>query len=113
MKAKAGLLLTTLLTISAGCVRQDWIDRTLVNTRVQLELVQDGAKVTGTINTSASGMSSSYSGPVEGSVSGDVFSFKSGRGGIGELTVAGDDMEGYLQGPAGKVGVSLRRASPR
>ena len=66
------------------------------NTRVQLQLVQDGARVTGTINTSVSGMSNAYSGPVEGSVSGDVFSFKYGRGAVGELTVAGDDMEGHL-----------------
>jgi len=34
MRTIAGLLLTTVLTMSTGCAKQDWIDRTLVRVGV-------------------------------------------------------------------------------
>ena len=34
MKTFAGLLLATLLAMSGGCAKQDWIDRTLVRVGV-------------------------------------------------------------------------------
>jgi hypothetical protein len=34
MRTLAGLLLTTLLTLNAGCAQKDWIDRTLVTVDV-------------------------------------------------------------------------------
>ena len=117
------VFVATAMVFASGCAQKDWIDRTLVTvdvngvwtgsttglsggSRVRLELVQEGAKVRGTINSSTSGVSGSYSGPVDGSVSGDAFTFTDGRGRVGEVTVAGDDMEGYLQGLTGKISVS-------
>jgi len=121
------LLLTPLLITGLACARRDWIDRTLVTENVAgvwsgsmtgpsgrpvvwLELRQQGARITGVINLPAYGSLGSYSGPVEGSMAGDVFSFKEARGAYsGELTVAGDDMVGQIFGPMGKRGASLHR----
>lgn len=90
--------------------RQDWIDRTLVtvdltgvwrgtlttpgvNTyNVEITLAQRGAKVTGQLRYD---VFSDRSGPVEGSVSGDVFHFSSLRGQpTGDLLVNENEMSG-------------------
>jgi hypothetical protein len=69
MKTLAGLLVATLLTVSTGCARTDWIDRTLVTVDVTgtwfgttmgteqvrdfvLELKQEGSTVTGSARLS-------------------------------------------------------------
>ena len=90
-----------------------WIDdRFRGRPPVWLELQQQGARVTGVIQLPAYGILGSYSGPVDGSVAGDVFSFKEARGAYsGELTVAGDDMVGQIFEPMGKRAATLRRES--
>jgi len=127
--ARVLLVLVTASTIA--CARQDWIDRTLVTENVtgvwsgstegsvgrppiQLELRQQGAKVTGVMKVSPVGSASFGSSlPIEGSLAGDVFTFRDQRGVYsGELTVGGDDMAGQIFGPGGKRKASLRRESP-
>ena len=122
MRSVTGLLLVVSLVAGAACARSDWIDRTLVTedvtgvwlgSTIQLELQQQGARVTGVITVPPFGGSSLTSGvPLEGSVAGDVFSFKDSRGVYsGELTVSGDDMTGQIFGPGGKRKASFRRES--
>src|SRR5215475_8082185 len=127
----ARLALALLLTASLGCAQKDWIDRTLVtenvtgvwlgsmegspvSAQVQLELRQQGAKVTGEMKVPQPGTYSLGSGiSIEGNVAGDVFTFRDQRGVFsGELTVGGDDMAGQIFGPGGKRKASLRRESP-
>ena len=117
--------------VASACARQDWIDRTLVTEDVtgvwsgstegsvgrppiQLELRQQGAKVTGMMKVSPVGSASFGSSlPIEGNLAGDVFTFRDQRGVYsGELTVGGDDMAGQIFGPGGKRKASLRRESP-
>ena len=116
------------LVFASGCVQKDWIDRTLVTENVtgvwlgsltfsqsrgpvEFALQQQGTRVTGTINLSTT-MFGSDKGTVEGSMTGDVFTFKDERGVYsGELTVAGDDMSGYVIAPFGRRSLSLHRAS--
>jgi hypothetical protein len=136
MKTIAGLLLITLLTISAACAKQDWIDRTLVTVdvtgtwegsvvgagggamggrHVVLELQQQGPTVKGSIRTNPGtpGSPPTALRTVEGTVTGDVFRFKDPRGNWqGELTVSGDEMDGRVSF-IGSVGqISLRRSDP-
>ena len=130
MRALARVLLVLVITSTIACARQDWIDRTLVtedvtgvwsgsmegspfSPRVQLELRQQGAKVTGVMKVPPTGTHSLGSGiPIEGSVAGDVFSFRDQRGVYsGELTVAGDDMVGQILGQWGRRPASLHRGS--
>jgi hypothetical protein len=126
MKTIAGLFLITLLTISAACAKTDWIDRTLVTVdvtgvwtggqtggsgnpplleNVVLDLTQQGSTVKGSLR-----VSQRESGPVEGSVAGDLFKFRSARGGLeGELTVNGDEMTGVTSSLGGRIRISFRR----
>jgi len=116
------VIIGVVLVLVSGCAQKDWIDRTLVTESVtgvwagslgiEFELQQQGAKVTGTINMSTT-ILGPYSGPIEGSMIGDVFTFKDARGAYrGELTVAGDDMVGQIDTPYGfRRNVSFRRAS--
>jgi len=125
----ARLALALLLTTSLGCVQKDWIDRTLVTESVtggwtgsfgdafchrdvHLDLQQDGSKVTGLFRIIGSASTSSFSGglPIQGSVAGDVFTFKTSRNaGSGELTVSGDDMTGQFLWGCGPCPMSLHR----
>jgi hypothetical protein len=131
MRTIAGLLLTALLTMSTGCARTDWIDRTLVTVDVTgtwsgrwagsspellFELEQQGSTVKGFMRYTAG--SSAYvgarSGPIEGTVAGDVFHFRQTAGNVeGELTVSGDEMNGRAtQSLLGSRPFSLRRVDP-
>jgi hypothetical protein len=113
-----------------GCAQKDWIDRTLVTENVtggwagsfgvhgcyrevRLDLQQDGSKVTGLATFLGSGSTSSFAGApvsIQGSVAGDVFSFKLPRGtGSGELTVSGDDMSGQFLWGCGPTPMSFHR----
>jgi len=75
---------------------------------VQLNLRQEGAKVTGTVRFLPG---SAF--PLDGSVAGDVFTFIGSRGGVSaELTVAGDEMSGQMLWSYGKRPISLPRADP-
>ena len=89
-------LIATALVVASGCAQKDWIDRTLVTENVagawtgsfgegncrrevRLDLQQDGSKVTGLATFLGSGSTSSFAGApvsIQGSVAGDVFSFK-------------------------------------
>jgi hypothetical protein len=99
MRTIAGLLLATLLAVSAGCAQKDWIDRTLVTVDVTgtwyghstggtqvapeffLELKQEGSKVTGSMRTSPASLATS--GPIDGTVAGDEFTFTRQNGNLG------------------------------
>jgi len=109
MRAITRVLIAAALAFGYGCASSDWIDRTLVtvdvtgtwygtfpgsgSSDVLFELRQQGSTVKGYIRFS--GRSSSASGPIAGTVAGDVFRFKNPRGSVeGELTVSGDEMTG-------------------
>src|SRR5262245_928224 len=111
------LLLSATIAVGSGCAKPDWIQQTLVTadvtgvwvgsmgkppltTEVRLELQQQGSKVTSNLLPTTThvwgGGFEFRPGPLEGTVSGDVFSFKVTTGAIaGEMTVNGDEMEGY------------------
>ena len=132
MNAIVRVMLVTVLACASGCTRPDWIQQTLVTVdvtgawvgwlgkgglgaEVRLDLDQQGQKVRGTFR---SFVSSNYgfefpNGPLVGTVNGDVFSFEmtsGGRGVAGELTVNGDEMQGYAAAGS-RTPISLRRVS--
>jgi len=127
MKIIAGVLIAAALTLGSGCARSDWIDRTLVTVDVTgtwygrfpgtgilgdvfLELEQQGATVKGFMRTGGPGYGGVTSGPIDGTVAGDVFRFKDKRGNLdGELTVSGDEMNGRASMSMGIRSISLRR----
>ena len=134
MKALIGLLIAATLVIGSGCAKADWIDRTLVTVdvtgvwtgshtgassgallileNVVLDLTQHGSTVKGFLLVRGAG-SQRESGPVEGTVAGDLFRFRSARGGLeGELTVNGDEMTGVTSSLSGRVPMSFRRVDP-
>ena len=120
-----------LFVLSAtGCARPDWIEQTLVtvdvtgewrgswassaigshagNRPVVLTLRQNGPKVTGqiTLATQAEGPV----GPIEGTVSGDIFRFHDLRNRLtGQLQVTGDEMAGQGTNAGFPATVTLRR----
>ena len=76
---------------------------------VWLELDQQGSTVKGVIRTrTGAGL---LTGPIDGTVAGDVFRFSTTRGGAeGELTVGGDEMMGEMSWAAsGHRQITLRR----
>jgi hypothetical protein len=133
VKALARVLLATALILGAsGCAKTDWIERTLVTETiagvwagsmvspdgqpsvsqdVKLELQQEGPKVIGSFRMGYLGASVRGSVPIEGSVAGDVFTFKDARGTLaGDLTVNGDEMKGRgIFGNSRPVTFNLRR----
>ena len=140
MKIVAGLLIAAALAFASGCAKTDWIDRTLVTVDVTgtwlgsvgglsgaggkppdflLELEQKGPTVTGFMRLPSGGSSASASygsriasGPVDGTVAGDVFRFRLANGTLdGELTVSGDEMNGLVSW-LGSRPISLRRVDP-
>ena|SRR5215467_12892672 len=123
-------LVATALVFASGCAQKDWIDRTLVTENVtgfwsgltqgspvslwvQLELRQQGAKVTGEMKVPQPGTYSLGSATaIAGNVSGDLFTFHDQRGIFsGELTVGGDDMVGKILSRWGAQKASLHRGS--
>jgi hypothetical protein len=98
-----------------GCARKDWIQQTLVTADVtgmwrssdgnlELKLEQQGAKVTGSMVFMA-GAWSRVPGTINGTVEGDVFSFKQTSGNnvgfAGEMTLAGDEMRETVRSDIG------------
>ena len=72
-----------------------------------LDPQQEGSTVKGSLRLRT------VSGPIEGTVTGDVFRFKNERGSVkGELTVSVDEMNGVLSTEAGRRPVSLQRVDP-
>lgn len=120
----AWLTLGFLVLTAAGCARPDWIESTLVTvdvtgvwrgeltvgsstTTLELTLQQSGPKVTGQLKHA---VSSAASGPIEGTVTGDIFRFHTLRGTVtGELQVNGEEMAGRGTGITGQAMINLRR----
>jgi hypothetical protein len=129
MRAVTRVLIAGALAFSAGCASADWIDRTLVTVDVtgtwfgiapvggygemSIELEQQGATVKGSLRLKTSLQGGDQSGPIEGTVAGDMFRFRNARGSVeGEVTVNGDEMNGRasLSGLGGSSRpISLRR----
>jgi len=126
-------VVATALVFGSGCMKQDSIERTLVTVDVTgtwhggsvgsvggevvvLDLSQEGARVTGSMRFqgggSMVGAGAASPGPLEGTVSGDVFRFKTTRGDVeGELTVTGDEMTGQMTIRSSRQ-ITLRRGDP-
>lgn len=114
------LVMATVLFIGSGCAHPDWIERTLVtvdvtgvwngaaavrgaggvgNAQVRFDLQQEGPKVKGSIQAQTWGRF--RSGPIDGTITGDVFSFKqtNDRQPLeGQFAVSGDEMTGQVSG---------------
>jgi len=119
------LLMAAALATGSSCARPDWIDRTLVTVDVTgtwagtvagnhpdygaqytFNLEQQGSHVKGSMNRSGIGPHSA-AGPIDGTIAGDVFSFRQTNGSIrGELKVSGDEMNGQI---SGRGIITLRR----
>jgi hypothetical protein len=122
-KIIGGVLIAAALAFGSGCARSDWISRTLVTVDVTgtwegigapftFNLKQEGPKVTGFVEVG--GVWHDWSGPVTGTVVGDVLSFRqqtsSGPQLSGDMTVSGDEMTGTLALPTrGRQVFTLRR----
>ena len=130
MRAVAQALIAAALVFGAGCAQKDWIDRTLVTVDVtgtwygrggggwtspemSFELEQQGSTVKGYLRVPTTvGAMGNLTGPIEGTVAGDVFRFRNARGSIeGELTVSGDEMDGVVSF-LGQRQASFRRVDP-
>jgi len=110
----ATLALVTTMALTSGCAKPDWIQDTLVTVdvtgvwigstvrgdrEVQLALEQQGPKVKGLFRPlgPALGVFPWSEGPIEGTVAGDVFSFRlTNSTASGEVTVSGDEMKGSV-----------------
>ncbi len=113
------VVLVSLSAFGSGCARPDWIEQTLVTADVtgawmgvggslELNLNQEGAKVTGSMVQRIPQIRT----PIAGTVTGDVFR-AIGTNVVyeGELTVSGDEMNGYVRSSGGRVVTSLRRVN--
>ena len=128
------VLVAAALALVSGCAQSDWIERTLVTVDVtgicqsaeggllQLELAQQGSRVRGSILMQGVQGVNSISGPIDGTLAGDVLSFRQAEGGFaGQVTVSGEEMKGQgrvLTGQgrmAGTISILLQRvnSSPR
>ncbi len=125
--AAAFTLLALALTSAVGCAQKDWIDRTLVTENVSgswfgtignmedlhLTLRQEGARVMGSFE--AGGFWANFigkSGAIDGTMTGDVLTFRDGRGPFrGEATISGDEMKGELTAFR-PIKIDLHRVDP-
>jgi len=124
--ARIAWLAIGLLSLAAvGCARPDWIEQTLVTVDVsgvwqgtfervggggsmELTLQQSGTKVTGVLKGTI--QLHDADGPIEGTVNGDRFRFRSIRSVTnGELQVNGDEMTGSGSTQYGPGTMTLRR----
>ena len=82
-----------------------------VPANVGFELEQQGSVAKGSLRLKGMGGTGDLSGPIEGTIAGDVFRFKDTRGNVeGEMTVNGDEMTGLTSTSFGRRPLSLRRA---
>jgi hypothetical protein len=131
MKSLAGLLIAAALAFGSGCARTDWIERTLVtvdvtgvwhgsmnswdgapsiNEEVSFELKQQGPNVSGYFRSRRAVGFARQTGPIGGSVAGDVFRFNETNGSVtGELTVSGDEMKGQITASGRPLAIFVRR----
>jgi hypothetical protein len=122
------VILVAMLALGSGCAKSDWIQHTLVTVdvtgvwvgsvargvpspEVRLELDQRGPKVVGYLRTPGT-RGTHYQlddGPIDGTVSGDVFRFAvTNEPTVGEMTVSGDTMKGYVA-RASRLPIILQR----
>jgi hypothetical protein len=132
MKGIASLVVVVAL---AGCAMTppDWIDRTLVTVDVSgtwhgwasvanvagnspemwLVLKQEGPRATGSVRaTAGNSLTRPVNGPIEGTLAGDVLSFRQTDGSLtGEMRVSEDTMTGQITGapPGGRYVITLQR----
>ena len=129
MRTVTRLLIAAALTFGSGCAQKDWIDRTLVTVNVtgtwegsmaekglnfKFELEQQGSVVKGFVRYRGANPlpGGSTGGPIDGTITGDVFRFNDSRGTVeGELTVSGDEMTGVVS-YFGQRQLSLQRVDP-
>jgi len=129
MKIFGSILVMAAFAVIGGCAKADWIERTLVTVDVtgtwegsstrgakyQFNLEQSGAAVKGSAHrwVGAGYLPVFASRPIEGTVSGDLFSFKN-PGSVfgGQLRVSGDEMSGDIDDAFGRSLVTLRRTNP-
>ena len=129
MRALIRLPISTMLLIGSGCAKTDWIERTLVTVDVSgtwsgrfegmgfqpetvLDLKQEGSRVTGFMRITPS-VGREGDGPVDGTVTGDVFRFKQTNGSVeGALTVSEAEMKGRASLLGNSRSISLRRVDP-
>jgi hypothetical protein len=133
MKSIVCLLIASTLTVASGCAKTDWIDRTLVTVDVTgtwsgsagqgsnifsllLELQQEGSKVTGSMQMQGTGTRTGgvtpaqATGPVEGTVAGDVFTFNALNSPLeAQMIVSGDEMSGRASSTTQVGQLTLRR----
>ena len=113
--AKPDWIQDTLVTVDVTGVWTDWLGKGGLGAEVRLDLDQQGQKVSGTFR---SFVSSNYgfefpNGPLVGAVNGDVFSFEMSSGGVaGEMTVNGDEMQGYATAGSRTPMILRRITSP-
>ena len=134
MKTLVWMLIAATLVFGSGCARSDWIDRTLVTVDVtgtwygrstggsgfgaaggsfNFDLKQQGSTVKGLLRYQGLTGYGDPSGPIEGTVGGDVFRFRDTRGILeGEMTVNGDEMVGLISTSFGRRPLSLQRVDP-
>jgi len=127
------MLVAAFLACASSCAKPDWIQQTLVTVdvtgvwigsttrqsglstfEVRLELEQQGPKVTGSVRQTGPGFGGfgALTGPLDGFIRGDVFSFAlTNATAQGELTVTGDEMTGYMNHHGSKLPISFRRVS--
>jgi hypothetical protein len=129
MKTIAWGILVAALACGAACARPDWIEQTLVTVDVtgtwvgsepgasyELILEQQGPTVRGSVRRTGNTVPGrpgdrDLSGPIEGTLAGDVFSFRQTNGPLtGETTVGGDEMTGQLSYHEVRT-ITLRRVS--
>ena len=104
MKRKYWPLIAILLLLSPGCATApagpptvdvtgawegEWVSSTYQgsNGQVSMTLQQTGANVTGEIRTTGMGQSIQVNGPIEGTVSDDVFSFRGSSASVGRFNL--------------------------
>jgi len=109
MNTIARVILVAVLACGSGCARPDWIQQTLVTVdvtgvwrsteggRFELDLEQQGSRVKGSMRLTGLPGVSNLSGPVDGTVAGDTFTFR-GPSTAGEMAVNGDEMIGAVRG---------------
>jgi len=135
MKTRLVLVTVTVLGCLSGCAKPDWIQQTLVTAdvtgvwtgttlagmttsmEVRLDLEQRGPKVVGdfrVIGGAGAGFLGLVGGTataIDGTVAGDVFTFKQRSGALaGDFTVSGDEMVGSISSGTA-LRLSLRRVS--
>jgi hypothetical protein len=134
MKTIGTILVAVTMMCASGCTTPpDWIDRTLVTVDVSgtwhgwasvpnvagnspemwLVLKQEGPRATGSVRaTAGNSLTRPVNGPIEGTLAGDVLSFRQTDGSLtGEMRVSEDTMTGQITGapPGGRYVITLQR----